>query len=90
MEDKLNQAHIEVQQLKASVKNYEGMIDKYKSQVGFSGALALPGQRPGGRLTTRPLPGRVGFGRCFSPELGPARDGPMLCWSLGDEDQTGG
>uniref|UniRef100_A0A8D1GC10 Outer dense fiber protein 2 n=1 Tax=Sus scrofa TaxID=9823 RepID=A0A8D1GC10_PIG len=33
MEDKLNQAHIEVQQLKASVKNYEGMIDNYKSQV---------------------------------------------------------
>lgn len=34
MEDKLNQAHLEVQQLKASVKNYEGMIDNYKSQVG--------------------------------------------------------
>ncbi|XP_075865190.1 outer dense fiber protein 2 isoform X5 [Microcebus murinus] len=33
MEDKLNQAHQEVQQLKASVKNYEGMIDNYKSQV---------------------------------------------------------
>ncbi|OBS81023.1 hypothetical protein A6R68_20751 [Neotoma lepida] len=33
MEDKLNQAHMEVQQLKASVKNYEGMIDNYKSQV---------------------------------------------------------
>ncbi|XP_066896697.1 outer dense fiber protein 2 isoform X2 [Kogia breviceps] len=33
MEEKLNQAHIEVQQLKASVKNYEGMIDNYKSQV---------------------------------------------------------
>ncbi|XP_013364853.1 PREDICTED: outer dense fiber protein 2 isoform X7 [Chinchilla lanigera] len=33
MEDKLNQAHHEVQQLKASVKNYEGMIDNYKSQV---------------------------------------------------------
>uniref|UniRef100_A0A8D1SHU8 Outer dense fiber protein 2 n=1 Tax=Sus scrofa TaxID=9823 RepID=A0A8D1SHU8_PIG len=33
MEDKLNQAHIEVQQLKASVKNYEGMIDNYKRQV---------------------------------------------------------
>ncbi|XP_028739101.1 outer dense fiber protein 2 isoform X3 [Peromyscus leucopus] len=33
MEDKLNQAHLEVQQLKASVKNYEGMIDNYKSQV---------------------------------------------------------
>lgn len=35
MEDKLNQAHLEVQQLKASVKNYEGMIDNYKSQVGL-------------------------------------------------------
>uniref|UniRef100_A0A8C8YQZ0 Outer dense fiber protein 2 n=1 Tax=Prolemur simus TaxID=1328070 RepID=A0A8C8YQZ0_PROSS len=33
MEDKLNQAQQEVQQLKASVKNYEGMIDNYKSQV---------------------------------------------------------
>ncbi|XP_024618354.1 outer dense fiber protein 2 isoform X6 [Neophocaena asiaeorientalis asiaeorientalis] len=33
MEEKLNQAHVEVQQLKASVKNYEGMIDNYKSQV---------------------------------------------------------
>ncbi|XP_006892559.1 PREDICTED: outer dense fiber protein 2 isoform X5 [Elephantulus edwardii] len=33
MEDKLSQAHLEVQQLKASVKNYEGMIDNYKSQV---------------------------------------------------------
>nr|XP_054100268.1 outer dense fiber protein 2 isoform X9 [Callithrix jacchus] len=33
MEDKLNQSHLEVQQLKASVKNYEGMIDNYKSQV---------------------------------------------------------
>ncbi|XP_053416786.1 outer dense fiber protein 2 isoform X8 [Nycticebus coucang] len=33
MEDKLNQAQLEVQQLKASVKNYEGMIDNYKSQV---------------------------------------------------------
>ncbi|XP_072878077.1 outer dense fiber protein 2 isoform X3 [Chlorocebus sabaeus] len=33
MEDKLNQAHLEVQQLKASVKNYEGMIDNYKSQA---------------------------------------------------------
>lgn len=36
MEDKLNQAHLEVQQLKASAKNYEGMIDNYKSQVGLS------------------------------------------------------
>ncbi|KAK2504242.1 hypothetical protein MC885_006425 [Smutsia gigantea] len=33
MEDKLSQAHVEVQQLKASVKNYEGMIGNYKSQV---------------------------------------------------------
>ncbi|XP_054980308.1 outer dense fiber protein 2 isoform X2 [Sorex araneus] len=33
MEDKLSQAHLEVQQLKASVKNYENMIDNYKSQV---------------------------------------------------------
>ncbi|CAO2596879.1 Outer dense fiber protein 2 [Lemmus lemmus] len=33
MEDNLTQTHLEVQQLKASLKNYEGMIDKYKSQV---------------------------------------------------------
>ncbi|CAO2596498.1 Outer dense fiber protein 2 [Lemmus lemmus] len=33
MEDNLNETHLEVQQLKASLKNYEGMIDKYKSQV---------------------------------------------------------
>ncbi|CAO2596843.1 Outer dense fiber protein 2, partial [Lemmus lemmus] len=33
MEDNLNQTHLEVQQLKASLKNYEGMIDNYKSQV---------------------------------------------------------
>ncbi|XP_057361180.1 outer dense fiber protein 2-like isoform X2 [Manis pentadactyla] len=33
MEDRLSQAHNEVQQLKASVKYYEGMIDNYKSQV---------------------------------------------------------
>lgn len=39
MEDKLNQAHLEVQQLKASVKNYEGMIDNYKSQVDPLGSL---------------------------------------------------
>lgn len=60
MEDKLNQAHLEVQQLKASVKNYEGMIDNYKSQVGLSGAPALPGQHPpeAGGFTTRPLLGR--------------------------------
>lgn len=44
MEDKLNQAHLEVQQLKASAKNYEGMIDSYKSQVGLSSAPALYGQ----------------------------------------------
>lgn len=49
MEDKLNQAHIEVQQLKASVKNYEGMIDNYKSQVGLPAApapLRLPQEGP--------------------------------------------
>lgn len=45
MEDKLNQAHIEVQQLKASVKNYEGMIDNYKSQVGCPVPAALRGQQ---------------------------------------------
>ncbi|XP_039767694.1 outer dense fiber protein 2 isoform X2 [Ornithorhynchus anatinus] len=33
VEDRLNQAQIEVQQLKASVRNYEGMIDSYKNQV---------------------------------------------------------
>ncbi|CAO2596907.1 Outer dense fiber protein 2 [Lemmus lemmus] len=33
MEDNLNQTHLEVQQLKASLKNYEGMIDNYKCQV---------------------------------------------------------
>ncbi|CAO2596512.1 Outer dense fiber protein 2 [Lemmus lemmus] len=33
MEDNLKETHLEVQQLKASVKNYEGMIDNYKSQV---------------------------------------------------------
>ncbi|XP_044519964.1 outer dense fiber protein 2 isoform X2 [Gracilinanus agilis] len=33
VEDRLSQAQIEVQQLKVSVKNYEGMIDNYKSQV---------------------------------------------------------
>ncbi|CAO2596509.1 Outer dense fiber protein 2 [Lemmus lemmus] len=33
MEDNLNENHLEVQQLKASLKNYEGMIDNYKSQV---------------------------------------------------------
>ena len=88
MEEKLNQAHVEVQQLKASVKNYEGMIDNYKSQVGLSGAKparAAPPSRLGWRFTIRPL-----LGRCFSPKLGSAQDGPTLCWSPGDEDQTGG
>ncbi|CAO2596488.1 Outer dense fiber protein 2 [Lemmus lemmus] len=33
MEDNLTQTHLEVQQLKASLKNYEGMIDNYKCQV---------------------------------------------------------
>ncbi|XP_025966578.2 outer dense fiber protein 2 isoform X1 [Dromaius novaehollandiae] len=33
MEEKLNQAHMEVQQLKSSLKNYEGLIETYKSQV---------------------------------------------------------
>ena len=40
MEDKLNQAHLEVQQLKVAVKNYEGMIDNSKSQVDPLGSLA--------------------------------------------------
>lgn len=51
MEDKLNQAHLEVQQLKASVKNYEGMIDNYKSQVDTLGGL-IPYSS---LLTARPL-----------------------------------
>lgn len=55
MEDKLNQAHIEVQQLKASVKNYEGMIDNYKSQVG-----GLPRGQPGG-LSQEGSGGKVFF-----------------------------
>ncbi|KAM8796745.1 outer dense fiber protein 2 [Eudromia elegans] len=33
MEEKLNQAHTEVEQLKSSLKNYEGLIETYKSQV---------------------------------------------------------
>lgn len=33
MEEKLNQAQMEVQQLKNSVRNYEGLIETYKSQV---------------------------------------------------------
>uniref|UniRef100_A0A8C4U0H2 Outer dense fiber protein 2 n=1 Tax=Falco tinnunculus TaxID=100819 RepID=A0A8C4U0H2_FALTI len=33
MEEKLNQAQMEVQQLKSSVRNYEGLIETYKSQV---------------------------------------------------------
>lgn len=74
MEDKLNQAHIEVQQLKASVKNYEGMIDNYKSQVGGLREVSQEAS---------PRKGRVE--RCFSLKLG-----PMLWRLLGDEDQTGG
>lgn len=35
MEEKLNQAQMEVQQLKNSVRNYEGLIETYKSQVGI-------------------------------------------------------
>lgn len=35
MEEKLNQAQMEVQQLKSSVRNYEGLIETYKSQVGI-------------------------------------------------------
>lgn len=34
MEEKLNQAQMEVQQLKSSVRNYEELIETYKSQVG--------------------------------------------------------
>ncbi|XP_009584666.1 PREDICTED: outer dense fiber protein 2, partial [Fulmarus glacialis] len=33
MEEKLNQAQMEVQQLKSSVRNYEGLVETYKSQV---------------------------------------------------------
>uniref|UniRef100_A0A7M4DYD5 Outer dense fiber protein 2 n=1 Tax=Crocodylus porosus TaxID=8502 RepID=A0A7M4DYD5_CROPO len=33
MEEKLNQAHLEVQHLKTSLRNYEGLIETYKSQV---------------------------------------------------------
>ncbi|XP_010155651.1 PREDICTED: outer dense fiber protein 2 isoform X3 [Eurypyga helias] len=33
MEEKLNQAQMEVQQLKSSVRSYEGLIENYKSQV---------------------------------------------------------
>ncbi|XP_075761753.1 outer dense fiber protein 2 isoform X5 [Pelodiscus sinensis] len=33
LEEKLNQAQMEVQQLKASLRNYEGLIETYKSQV---------------------------------------------------------
>lgn len=72
MEDKLNQAHIEVQQLKASVKNYEGMIDNYKSQVGRPVPAALPGQQ---RLLlwreVRPKASpQEGVFFLFSPKLG--------------------
>lgn len=91
MEDKLNQAHIEVQQLKASVKNYEGMIDNYKSQVGCPVPAALRGQQ------------RLLLWREVHPKASPQKGVvfffffptktwlyPMLCWSAGDEDQTGG
>ncbi|XP_064026966.1 outer dense fiber protein 2 isoform X4 [Pogoniulus pusillus] len=33
MEEKLNQAQLEVQQLKGSIRSYEGLIESYKSQV---------------------------------------------------------
>ena len=89
MEDKLNQAHIEVQQLKASVKNYEGMIDNYKSQVGRLVPVALPGQQC--LLLWREVHPKA------SPQKGVFFSFftktwlyPMLCWSAGDEDQTGG
>jgi len=39
VEEKLNQAQMEVQQLKSSVRNYEVLIETYKSQVGI---LAKP------------------------------------------------
>lgn len=92
MEDKLNQAHIEVQQLKASVKNYEGMIDNYKSQVGCPVPSALPGQQHlllwrEAHPEASPTKGICSF---FLPKLGSTQDSPMLCWSPGDEDQTGG
>lgn len=58
MEDKLNQAHLEVQQLKASVKNYEGMIDNYKSQVDTVGGL-IPYSS---LLTAGPLGEKMGGG----------------------------
>ncbi|XP_055982056.1 outer dense fiber protein 2-like [Sorex fumeus] len=32
-ENRLNEVHVEVMQLKASIKNYQGMIDNYKCQV---------------------------------------------------------
>lgn len=85
MEDKLSQAHLEVQQLKASVKNYEGMIDNYKSQVGLSGSCPARAAPP----SPWEVHGRVGYGRCFSPKLGSVQDGPVVCWSLGDEDEIG-
>lgn len=43
MEEKLNQAHMEVQQLKSSVRNYEDLIETYKSQVGTFGFLPHTG-----------------------------------------------
>lgn len=33
VEERLNQAQQEVSQLKASLKNYEGLIETYKNQV---------------------------------------------------------
>lgn len=36
VEEKLTQAQNEVEELKNSVKNYEGLIETYKSQVGIS------------------------------------------------------
>lgn len=79
MEDKLNQAHLEVQQLKASVKNYEGMIDNYKSQVVTVGGLAL---RVSSQL------GRSLAGRRWEAEVLP-RASTGFC-SLGDENKIGG
>lgn len=44
MEEKLNQAQMEVQQLKSSVRNYEGLIETYKSQVGILSKLSALAQ----------------------------------------------
>lgn len=35
MEDKLNQAQLELQQLQNSVRSYEGLIENYTAQVGL-------------------------------------------------------